>query len=151
MKKICILILLTILTIPSLCQTSSGKWDAKTATYTNNAHKISWKLIEGLKWDGRPILTNSTLFKVRNDDTYILVKLGAVHYDGPEQDAWEAMSYYESDEYKKIIEATAKAEGMKVVDSKAIKSQLCGVHANKLTTHYSRFYPEYQETIHRVD
>ena len=50
-----------------------------------------------------------------------------------------------------MIDATAKSEGMKVVDSKVVKSQLCGVHANKLTTHYSKYLSEYQETIHRVD
>ena len=144
MRHIYLIILLTFWAIPSLGQTSSGTWDDKTATYTNKAHKLSWKLIDELKWDGRPILTSTTLLKVRNDDTYILVRLGATHYDGPEQDAWEVMSFYESPDYKKMIDATARSEGMKVVDSKAIKSQLCGIHANKLITHY-------QETIHRVD
>ena len=151
MRHIYLIILLTFWAIPSLGQTSSGTWDDKTATYTNKAHKLSWKLIDELKWDGRPILTSSTLLKVRNDDTYILVKLGATHYVGPEQDAWEVMAFYESPDYKKMIDATAKSEGMKVVDSKAIKSQLCGIHANKLITHYSKFLSEYQETIHRVD
>ena len=146
-----LVILLLLYSLPSICQTSSGTWDDKTATYTNRAHKLSWKLIEDLKWDGRPILANSTLLKVRNEDTYILVKLGATHYDGPEQDAWEIMSFYESPEYKNIIDATAKSEGMKVVESKAAKSQLCGIHANKLTTHYSKYLSEYQQTIHRVD
>lgn len=151
MRNLFLVILFILYSIPSFCQTSSGTWDDKTATYTNRAHKLSWKLIEDLKWDGRPILANSTLLKVRNEDTYILVKLGATYNDGPEQDAWEAMSFYESSEYKKIIDATAKSEGMKVVESKAIKSQLCGIHANKLTTHYSKYLSEYQQTIHRVD
>ena len=151
MRNLFLVILFILYSIPSFCQTSSGTWDDKTATYTNRAHKLSWKLIEDLKWDGRPILANSTLLKVRNEDAYILVKLGATYNDGPEQDAWEAMSFYESSEYKKIIDATAKSEGMKVVESKAIKSQLCGIHANKLTTHYSKYLSEYQQTIHRVD
>lgn len=122
MKKFFLVILLAFGAISSFGQVSSGTWDDKTATYTNKAHKLSWKLIDELKWDGRPILTNSTLLKVRNEDTYILVKLGATHYNGPEQDAWEVMSFYESPDYKKMIDATAKSEGMKVVDSKAIKS-----------------------------
>ena len=37
------------------------------------------------------------------------------------------------------------------MESKAVKSQLCGIHANKLTTHYSKYLSEYQQTIHRVD
>ena len=114
MRNIFLVILLLLYSLPSICQTSSGTWDDKTATYTNRAHKLSWTLIEDLKWDGRPILANSTLLKVRNEDTYILVKLGATYNDGPEQDAWAAMSFYESPEYKKIIDATAKSEGMKV-------------------------------------
>ena len=77
MEKTFLAVLLLFVPFMSYSQTSSGVWNSTTATYTNSVHNITWKLIEDLSWIERPFLTDGILFKMRNDDTHILVKIGA--------------------------------------------------------------------------
>ena len=95
MKRIILILTTLLVCVCAYSQTSSGSWNSRTATYSNSAHKITWKLIEEWTWVGRPIFTEGTLLKVRNDDTHILVSLGvnkedAVWITGP--DGWITMS-----------------------------------------------------------
>ena len=55
-------------------------------------HKITWKLIEDLNWIERPFLTDGILFKMRNDDTHVLVKIGATETEPIDQDVWDEVS-----------------------------------------------------------
>ena len=78
MKKTLLAALLAIIPLSAFAQTSSGKWDVFTSKYINMTHNITWQLPNNLTWAGRPILTEDTLLKVRNENTHILVSL-AIH------------------------------------------------------------------------
>ena len=99
MKKVITSALLALVSLFVFSQTSAGLWHSRTATYTNSTHKISWQLIEDLEWIGRPILSGSTLLKVRNDDTQILIKLGANKEVGLKGDVWDLVSEKEHQAY----------------------------------------------------
>lgn len=147
-----ITIALAILTSAFLyAQTSSGTWNSRTATYTNTTHKITWKLDDELTWVGRPILAESTLLKVRNDDTHILIKLGATKGDATDTDAWEYISLYNSPQYQDMYKAQAKQNGMTFLGTKVSKSQLCGIHAAKVRSDMKKYYPEHKQTVHSIE
>jgi hypothetical protein len=113
-------------------------------------HGITWTLIEGLDWIGRPILTESTLLKVRDDDTHILVTLGAKRTNGDEIDIWDYLSMYSTKQYLDIAKAEAKRNDMVFQYFKPVKSQLCGQHAIKVKSDMTKYYSEYKTTIHTV-
>lgn len=77
MKRTILVFILTFIICEAFSQTSSGVWNSRTATYSNAEHKITWQLMDNTEWIGRPILEESTLFKVRNDELQVLVQLGA--------------------------------------------------------------------------
>ena len=152
MKKLLTIISAVLVTTISFAQTSSGTWNNATATYTNTNHGITWKLIDELNWVGRPILTGSTLFKVRNDDTHILIKLAASKYNGSNgDDIWNFISSYDTKEYHDMVEAVAKKDGMTLKSVTAIKSQLCGIHANKVKTDMTKYHSDHNVTVHCVE
>jgi hypothetical protein len=150
MKRTIMTFLVTLLSVIALSQTSSGTWNNATATYTNVKHGITWTLIEGLDWIGRPILTESTLLKVRDDDTHILVTLGAKRTNGDEIDIWDYLSMYSTKQYLDIAKAEAKRNDMVFQYFKPVKSQLCGQHAIKVKSDMTKYYSEYKTTIHTV-
>ena len=134
----------------SFSQTASGEWNSKTATYTNSSHKITWKLIEDLEWVKRPILDESTLLKVRNYDTQLLVSLGADKYDGDYGDCWDYISKIES-QPKSLYKQLSEQSGMEYLGTEALKSQLCGIHAIKARSDSKKFNPENKQTIHYIE
>ena len=151
MKKYIIAVLLATVSLLSYSQTSSGQWNSSTATYINPAHKIIWQLIDDLEWIGRPILTESTLLKVRNDDTHILVKLGANKEVGLTGDPWDYVSEQEYPQLEKMRKQQALQNGMTYVGTKSTKSQLCGIHAIKQRVDMKKVYPEYGQTVHSIE
>ena len=151
MKRIILIITSAVISLTVLAQTSSGTWNSRTATYTNTTHKITWQLDDELSWVGRPILTESTLLKVRNDDTHILVKLGASREDGIRGDIWNHTSDFESSQIKDLHRLQAKQNGMTYLGTKATKSQLCGIHAVKTRVDMKKYYPEYDQTVHSIE
>ncbi len=151
MKKCLSILAICLFASLAYAQTSSGSWNSRTATYTNTAHGITWKLIDEWTWVGRPILTESTLLKVRNDDTNILIKLGATKGDEGDTDAWDYISMFQSKQYLDMVRAQAKQNDMMFVSSKAVKSQLCGIHAVKTRTDMKKYYPEHKATVHGIE
>lgn len=151
MKKIVLVFFLTFIFCEAFSQTSSGVWNSKTATYSNSVHKITWQLIEEAGWIGRPILEESTLFKVRNDEMQILVQLGATKTVPADDDIWDYVSMFESEDITKSKKQLAAYYGMEYVGTKAIKSQLCGIHAVKVKTDMKKYYSEYNETVHSIE
>lgn len=151
MKKLVLSILFAAISLAAFSQTSSGVWNSKTATYTNTYHKIMWQLIEELEWVDRPIIGEGILLKVRNNDTQILVKLGATKADSGDEDSWDYVSMYESEEFEKYPKQQAAYFGMEYLGTKVVKSQLCGIHAVKTRTDMKKYYPEYQQTVHSID
>lgn len=151
MKKTFVFIVFVAFSLATFAQTSSGVWNSKTATYTNTTHKITWQLIEDAEWVGRPILDESTLLKVRNDETQILVKLGATATEPTDVDAWDYVQMFESPEFVNPQKQLAAYNGMEYVGTKAIKSQLCGIHAVKTRTDMKKYYPEYKQTVHSIE
>lgn len=152
MKKIAYCLVVLLFSSLLMAQTSSGTWDSETATYTNAKHNITWNLIDELTWIGRPILTESTLFKVRNDDFHILIKLGVLqHHGGPEADSWNYLSQYDSKELQDLTKAEAKRNGMTFKGITAAKSQLCGIHAIKTKSDMTKYYPEHDATVHCIE
>ena len=91
------------------------------------------------------------MLKVRNDETQILVKLSANKADPGDEDSWDYISMYESEEFEKIPKQQAAYFGMEYIGTKAIKSQLCGIHAVKMRTDMKKYYPEYNQTVHSID
>ena len=151
MKRIVLVFFLTFISGEAFSQTSSGVWNGKTATYSNSVHKITWQLIEEAEWIGRPILEESTLFKVRNDEMQILVQLGATKTVPADDDVWDYVSMFESEDITKSKKQLATYYGMEYVGTKAIKSQLCGIHAVKVKTDMKKYYSEYNETVHSIE
>lgn len=151
MKKTILIQLLAIIPLFAFSQTSSGTWNSRTATYTNTTHNITWQLIDELTWVGRPILTDGTLLKVRNDDTHILVSLAVHKEDGVVSDIWDHISDFESPEVVQLKKMTAKQNNMTFLGTKAVKSQLCGLHAVKTRTDMKRYYPEHNATVHGIE
>jgi|LSQX01.3.fsa_nt_gb hypothetical protein len=151
MKRTIMTFLVTLLSVIALSQTSSGTWNNATATYTNVKHGITWTLIEGLDWIGRPILTESTLLKVRNDDNHIMVTLGVQRTNSDVGDIWDYLPMYNTEQYLDMAKAEARRNDMVFQYVKAVKSQLCGKHANKIKTVMTKYYSEYKTTIHSVN
>lgn len=151
MKRTFVFIVFVAFSLATFAQTSSGVWNSKTATYTNTTHKISWQLIEDAEWVGRPILEESTLLKVRNDETQILVKLGATKTKPSDEDVWDYIQMFESPEFEELPKQQAAYFGMEYLGTKAIKSQLCGIHAVKTRTDMKKYYPEYKQTVHSIE
>lgn len=151
MQKTFLAVLLLFIPFLSYSQTSSGVWNSTTATYTNSVHKITWKLIEDLSWIERPFLTDGILFKMRNDDTHVLVKIGATKTEPIDQDIWDEVSMFESDEFTKPEKQLAAYNGMEYIGTKAVKSQICGIYAVKTRTDMKRYYPEYNQTVHSIE
>lgn len=144
-------IMALFLSVMAIAQTSSGSWNAKTATYTNAKYGITWTLIEELEWVGRPILTDDTLLKVRNDDTHILVTLAIGQDEVKEGDPWDYVAEYESPQMIQLKKLQAAQKGMSFIETKAVKSQLCGYHAIKIRTDMKKYYPEYEQTVHSIE
>ena len=151
MKKVITSALLALVSLFVFSQTSSGLWNSRTATYTNSTHKISWQLIEDLEWIGRPILSGSTLLKVRNDDTQILIKLGANKEVGLKGDVWDLVSEKEHPQLEKLHKQQAQQNGMTYLGTKTVRSQLCGNHAIKKRIDMKKHYPEHGQTVHCVE
>jgi len=123
MKKTFLTVLMLFIPFLSYSQTSSGVWNSTTATYTNSVHKITWKLIEDLSWIERPFLTDGILFKMRNDDTHILVKIGATKTEPIDQDIWDEVSMFESDEFTKPEKQLAAYNGWNILEQKQSKAR----------------------------
>jgi len=151
MRKTFVFIVFVAFSLATFAQTSSGVWNSKTATYTNTTHKITWQLIEDAEWVGRPILEESTLLKVRNDETQILVKLGATKTKPSDDDVWDYIQMFESPEFQELTKQQAAYFGMEYLGTKAVKSQLCGIHAVKTCTDMKKYYPEYKQTVHSIE
>ena len=151
MKKVFLAIMLATNSLLASSQVSSGSWDRSKATYTNSTHKITWQLIEDLDWIGCPILTESTLLKVRNDDTQIMVKLGANKEVGLKGDIWDFVSEKETPQLERMYKQQALRNGMTYLGSKSVRSQLCGHHAIKKRIDMKKDYPEYDQTVNCIE
>lgn len=151
MKKSILASLFVLLSLSAFCQSSSGKWDVFTSTYSNVTHSITWKLLNNLTWARRPILTDDTLLKVRNDDTHILVSLAVHKGDEDVDDIWDTIADYESPLAVQLKKMTATQNGMTFLGTKAVKSQLCGIHAVKTRTDMKKYYPEHDATVHGIE
>jgi len=151
MKKISLSSFFILFLCSAMAQTTSGSWNSTSATYTKAKHSITWQLVDDLDWVGRPIIDGNTLCKVRNDELQLLVSLNAMYNDGPETDVWDMISMYDSDEYQKLPREEAKRNGMTYNGMKAIKSQLCGNHANKIKCDMSKYHSGYGITVHSVE
>ena len=151
MKKIFALLLAITCSISLVAQTFSGTWNTRTATYTNTAHSLKWQLMDNLTWIGRPILSEDTLFKVRNDDTHILIKLGATKGEDGNRDAWDFISMFQSSQFQAPYKQQAQQNGMSFLGLKAAKDQLCGIHAIKTRSDMKKYYPEHKQTVHSIE
>ena len=151
MKRLNITLFAMLVAMISYAQTTSGVWNSTTSTYTNTQYGIRWKLIEEWDWEARPILSKSTILKVRNNDTRILVSLDVQSLGKEEnQEIWDYLHLYESKEYYNMQKAEAQRAGMVFQYSQSIKSQLCGKYANKIKTDMTKHYPEHNTTMHAV-
>ncbi len=151
MKKIFLCAILATISLLTFSQTYSGKWNRSMATYTNPFHKITWQLIEELDWIERPILSGSTLLKVRNDETQLLVKLGANKKVGLNGDIWDLISEQEPPQLEKMRKQQAQDYGMQFLGVKSMKSQLCGFHAIKKRIDMKKDYPDYGQAVHCIE
>lgn len=151
MKKTLLSIVFVAISFTVFSQTSSGVWDSRTATYFNSEHKITWRLIDDLEWVERPILVESTLLKVRNYDTELLVSLGADKYNSSGMvDSWDYLSEIEFQQ-KELFKQLSEQSGLEYVKTEATKSQLCGLHAIKIRSDSRAYNPESGQIIHYIE
>lgn len=153
MKNSLLIFFNLILIFQVSAQTADGGWNHKTAVYNNSKHKITWQLYEDWEWVTRPVLTGSTLLKVRNDETGIVVSLGATKDNGIKEtssDAWDFIYLFDSPSFIVNKKELAKRNGMTYLGTKNLKSQICGIHAIKSRTDMKKDYLEYNRTVHSI-
>lgn len=150
MKRVILSLLLILSSISLTAQTSSGTWNTRTATYSNDRYGVKWTLIENISWVGRPILTESTLFKVRNDDTQIMVSLSVRKAESTNYEIWDDLPVYTSDEIMSILQAGAKKDNMVLKSVQPVRSQVRGYHANKVRVEKTKYYREYDTTVYAI-
>lgn len=150
MKRILLSILMLLSVISLAAQTSSGYWDSKTATYTNDQYGVRWSIIKELSWVGRPILTGTTLFKVRNDDAQLMISLGVRQMENLNDDVWDYLDVYTSDEMMDLLRATAQKDNMVLRSVKPSRSQIHGYHAAKVRVEKTKYYAEYDTTVYAI-
>lgn len=91
------------------------------------------------------------MFKVRNDDTQLLVQLGAVKTKYSNEDIWDYVSMFESREFVNHKKQLAAYNEMEYIGTNVAKSQLCGIHAVKTRSDMKKYYPEYKQTVHSIE
>ena len=134
MKKVIISILLAILSLSAFSQTSLGTWDANTATYTNNIHKISWTLPKDYNWVNDKATNASISFKAVSEDIGCMLTIN-IHTDRKYgDDIWPNYAYYNSKEYFDGANKAMSAVGVELKSVEWVKSQICGIHALKSTS-----------------
>ena len=151
MRKFVLLFVLVCFSALSFGQPASGKWNSATATYINAKYGVRWQLYEDGDWVERPILTNDAIFKMRDDNYHILVKLIVETFEGPAEDVWAAVPMFQAKEYQKKERANAKAQGMELKSFTAAKTVVSGLHATRTKSHMTKYYRQYKETIHAID
>lgn len=132
-----------------IAQTNTGIWDNKNTTYKNKKFYVEWKLPNELTWIGRPILTEKTKFKVRNDDTNILVSLSIIPYSGPNRNIWE----HQNEIKEHVISEAKMTAGMHDMQYRWVKcekSKICGINALRTIYDLSKYYPETNSTFHSI-
>ena len=150
--KRCLLMFLMFISCTWVCgQTSVEKWDHATSTFTSYKYKVRWKLIDDLSWVQRPRLSNSTIFKMRSDDTHILVTLSIIPYSGKPFDPWNYQAFAsEIKSLRMMKNAEAERNHMKLKEYTSDKVIFKGLHAIKTAADMTRYYPEYQTTVHSI-
>lgn len=149
-KKVTILTVLLISFLNVIAQTNSGIWNSKTATYTNEKYHVKWSLPNELTWIGRPIIVENTKFKVRNDDTNILVSLNIFSNSGPICDILE----YENEIKEGIISKAKMTAGMHDMQyrwAKCDRKKIRGINALRTIFDISKYYPETNSTFHSIE
>ena len=151
MKRLSYIVVLILFSSSLLAQSSQGKWDYGTATFTNKEYNVTWKLIPELSWIDRPKLSKDTILKKRSDDVQILVSLSANSEDGTMYDIWDLINYLsENSLYYKNVANEAKRNHMNINDYTADKIIFHGMHAIKTTTDMAKYYPEHKTTVHSI-
>ena len=125
------------------------KWDESSSVYINEVHGIKWSLPRYLKWTGRPIVSGSTIFKMRNEDYLILVSIN-VGNTGREIDAWKIIDTYKSPEFIREIKKNALLSETVYIDSKATKELICDIHTNKIVTEYEISQSDFPAGYYRL-
>ena len=105
-------------------------FDEVNYTYKNSTYHILWDLKDdGLEWYERPILGESTIFKVRDYNKNILVSININRYDDDGTDAWDMISQVDNPQMKKMREQAAQMQGLTVLSSKTTKTTVSSKHA----------------------
>lgn len=151
MKRSILSLLATIISIIANGQAVSGTWDAKTATYINKSHHIVWHIMEDIDWVARPVLSNTTLFKAKDEESGIMVTLGCHRNNTPGSDVWDMLPEYDKKEFVDMLKAQAKEMGLTYKSKKTSRSQICGKHATKITTDMTQYHPQYNVTTHAMN
>ena len=115
---------------PQATQTIKEGFDAMRYTYKNSEYHIVWDLKdEGLEWFERPILGESTIFKVRDYNKNILVSININKYDDDGTDAWDLISEWNSPQMKRMREQAAAAQGLRIRSHTIEKTVVSSKHA----------------------
>ena len=125
-------------------------WDKDKSVYVNDIHGIKWSLPQHLEWIERPIVGESTIFKMRNDDYFILLSINVDNAGGRNLDAWENIDKYKTPEFIREMREMARLQETEYINSKVIKELISGIHTNKIITEYKITQPDYPDGVYRL-
>lgn len=126
------------------------KWDENKSIYINEIHGIKWSLPRRLNWTGRPIVTESTIFKIRDDDNYILLSINVNNAGKENLDAWDVTGHYKSPEYIRTMRKIALQSETIYIDSEVTREIISGIHANKIITEYQIVQTDFPVGYYRL-
>lgn len=105
-------------------------FDDVNYTYKNSKYHILWDLKDdGLEWYERPILGESTIFKVRDYNKNILVSININEYDDDGTDAWDMISEFDGPQMNQMRKQAAEAQGFRILSHSTKKTEVSSKHA----------------------
>lgn len=126
------------------------KWDKDKSVYVNDIHGIKWNLPQDLEWSERPVVGESTIFKIRNDDYFILLSIGVNNAGGRGLDAWENIGYYKTTEYIRKMKEAARLSETEYINSNVTKELISGIHTNKIITECKIAQSDFPDGFYRL-
>lgn len=117
------------MSVPTTQAVKEG-FDEENYTYKNSQYHILWDLKDdGLEWYERPILGESTIFKVRDYNKNILVSININKYDDDGTDTWDFISVIDGPEMNQMRKQAAEAQGFKILSHTTNKTEVSSKHA----------------------
>ena len=128
MKKILLLVSLSIFVSNSVLAKQIDKWDAVNSIYQNFEYDFSWNLLDDISWIRQNTIQKGAVFAAKNMDLGIVVYVLAFKEDT--FDVWEGV-----EEIKRGFLESFRNTGMSMAFTPSfVKCNFCGKHAVRIET-----------------